>query len=205
MNKKKLPIEINEQWADNEKGYSASCWLKPASVLCITVKNFMQIAGRFPLEDEQILIFSLRQFNTLSVIHAAVKTFGKLDELHITTYNINLRTIDSLNEDILNGHISEAHVYVSNIAKDHFLKSYERLNEVASLNPAFHVYYAWNHSKMAIFRAGNNYFVCEGSGNFSKNAQFEQFNLTNSKKIFEFRKNNLEVVMGYTQNLKRKK
>jgi hypothetical protein len=124
--------------------------------------------------------------------------------LHITTYNINLRTIDSLNEDILNGHISEAHVYVSNIAKDHFHKSYERLNEVASLNPGFHVYYAWNHSKMAIFRAGNNYFVCEGSGNFSKNAQFEQFNLTNSRKVYDFRKRNLDIVMGYTRKMVKK-
>jgi len=56
------------------------------------------------------------------------------------------------------------------------------------------VYYAWNHSKIALIRTHDQYFDVEGSGNWGENAQHEQYVFVNSRNVFEFRKN--EILHG---------
>jgi len=60
--------------------------------------------------------------------------------------------------------------------------------------PQIKLIYAWNHSKVSCLQCGETYLVLEGSGNWSANAQYEQYIFINSKKIYEFRKNLISMV-----------
>jgi len=46
----------------------------------------------------------------------------------------------------------------------------------------------WVHSKVHLIQCGDEKFVIDGSGNFSMNAQVEQYNIFNSEKLFDFDK-----------------
>ena len=49
------------------------------------------------------------------------------------------------------------------------------------------VLYAWSHAKVCLLKTHDDYFIIEGSGNWSENAHYEQYILANSKSIFDFR------------------
>jgi len=49
------------------------------------------------------------------------------------------------------------------------------------------VHYAWNHSKITLIETKGDFFVFEGSGNWSENAQFEQYLFFNYKALYDFR------------------
>lgn len=87
-------------------------------------------------------------------------------------------------------------LYVSDVAKSMFPKAFEALNEINARTPNLNVNYVWNHSKVAIIQCADNYFVCEGSGNFSNNARHEQYILINDQKFHEFRKSNFQSMSG---------
>ena len=46
----------------------------------------------------------------------------------------------------------------------------------------------WNHSKVQLIKSDGNYFVVEGSGNFSENAANEQYIFVNNEEVYRFRK-----------------
>jgi hypothetical protein len=70
----------------------------------------------------------------------------------------------------------------------------DHLQALVEKRTSIRVYYAWNHAKISLIRIGDQHFVVEGSGNWSENAQHEQYVFVNSKKIFDFRKN--EILYG---------
>lgn len=52
-----------------------------------------------------------------------------------------------------------------------------------------------NHSKVTLMKIGENYFVIEGSANFTANPRIEQFILSNSKELFEFHKEWMDKII----------
>ncbi len=62
------------------------------------------------------------------------------------------------------------------------------LEAVANGNPNFNIKYYWNHSKVCLVKTEDFHLVMEGSGNWSENAQLEQYILTNSEPVFNFRR-----------------
>lgn len=48
--------------------------------------------------------------------------------------------------------------------------------------------FTWSHAKVAMLETKDDFFVIEGSGNWSENACYEQYVFANSKGLFNFRK-----------------
>ena len=65
-------------------------------------------------------------------------------------------------------------------------KIYNLLKELFSINENANLCFYWTHSKVHLIRCGEEKFVIDGSGNFSMNAQVEQYNIFNSDKMFDF-------------------
>ena len=62
------------------------------------------------------------------------------------------------------------------------------LLEVKARDREISIVYAWNHSKVQLIKSNGNYFVVEGSGNFSENAANEQYIFLNNEYVYKFRK-----------------
>lgn len=153
------------------------------------VNSFMEIG--FPEPENMLFLFSLKQFNAFYILIAALKKFGSIDEVILSSYNVSRKIALSFADLHASGKIKKLSIYASDSSKSMFQRSYETLLEINAKYENIDVNFVWNHSKICLFRCNDNYFVCEGSGNFSSNARYEQYLLTNKKNIYEFRRNNI--------------
>lgn len=67
-------------------------------------------------------------------------------------------------------------------------KIYKLLKELFSNRENCNLAFYWVHSKVHLIQCGEEKFVIDGSGNFSMNAQVEQYNIFNSESMFDFDK-----------------
>jgi hypothetical protein len=142
-----------------------------------------------PLPNEQYRIITEKQFNAYALIIDLLKD-SIIDELYIAIYRINEPTVDSIIDLIDNGRIKKAVFIISNYFNQ--TKKPERwalkLREYSSIKPNVSHRYVHNHAKVAAIKAGDDYYVFEGSGNMSDNARIEQYVYENNKEVFDFHK-----------------
>jgi len=122
-----------------------------------------------------------------------IKECGIIEELCVSTYSINSRIINSLLRYVDKGLIKSVYITVSDSIRQKNTRVYDQLIALSERKP-IKVTLSWNHSKIALIRAGNYYLDIEGSGNWAENAMHEQYVFVNSRKVFEFRKN--EILNG---------
>jgi len=149
---------------------------------------------RLPEKNEIIKIRVQKSYNAFTFILAIFENFGKIDELDILTFNINERTLLTIFDWIENGYLKKFGLCVSESVKSRMPKReiliknlYQKYKTNCELNIAF----TWNHCKIALVRVDDNFYVIEGSGNFSDNEEVEQYIFENSEKSYNFDKNNL--------------
>lgn len=147
-----------------------------------------------PAPDECTFLWTQNSFNAFTFIPFCLSHFGKIDELYLSTYTISKRIADALILQIDKGTIDRVNVFVSESLKFRMPAVIDHLNALLQSRPQMTITYGWNHSKVTCVRCGDTYLVLEGSGNWGENAQYEQYVLINSKKIYEFRKRNFELV-----------
>lgn len=152
-----------------------------------SLKQLMNI----PAENEITFLWTLKSFNAFTFIPFLIAHFGTIDELYLSTYTVNRRIADALIRQLDNGKIGSVNIFVSESIKFRMPDVIDHLNNQMLSRPKITLQYAWNHSKITCARCGENYFIFEGSGNWSENAQYEQYILINSKNIYEFRKKNI--------------
>jgi hypothetical protein len=56
----------------------------------------------------------------------------------------------------------------------------------------FELELVWNHTKIALIKCKENYYVIEGSGNYSDNSEIEQYRFENNKQSYDFHKDWIE-------------
>ena len=159
------------------------------------VESIKQLTGRIPLPGEIYFLWTINSFNAFTFIPFIIKECGNISELIISTYSINIRIIDALIKLIDRARIHHVEIFISDSIKSRLPKVFDHLSaQVEKRGSVIGVHYAWNHSKIALIRSGDAYFDVEGSGNWGENAQHEQYIFLNSRKVFEFRKN--EILHG---------
>ena len=193
--KKYFNIEQIEETGDDQQ---------PADKSGILVERFLQLhehriesikdlAGHPPAAGEMFFLWTVNSFNAFTFIPYIIKESGSIDELILSTYSINIRIIDALIRLIDKCLIASVVIFISDSIRSRLPKVYDHLMALVETRPV-RVIYAWNHSKIALIRSGDNYFAVEGSGNWGENAQHEQYVFLNNKRVFEFRKN--EILHG---------
>jgi len=153
------------------------------------VESLKQLVQCFPATGVIFFLWTLNSFNAFTFIPFVFNVSGTIDELVICTYSINRRIIDSLIRFVDKGKILQVTIFISDSIKYRLPLVYDHLDALTKNRDNIRVNYAWNHSKIALAKSADNYFVFEGSGNFSENAQYEQYVLLNSKEVYEFRRN----------------
>ena len=152
------------------------------------IDSLKALSGRLPVKDEMFFLETTNSFNTFTFITYILKEKLIIDELFIATYSINTRILNSLQNWINNGVIKHITVYISDSIKHRMPKVADMLDSFQSAYSFFTLQYAWTHKKIICVRCSNDYYVIEGSGNFSENSAEEQCLFTNNKSLYEFRR-----------------
>ncbi|AFR35886.1 hypothetical protein [Riemerella anatipestifer] len=150
------------------------------------VENLNQLV-RIPQEGEVFFLQTEKAFNAFTFIPWIAKLHF-IEELYASTYSISRRVVEALQELQQNGRVGKVTLLISDSMPKRNPLTIDVLEGVCKHNGNFNVKYFWNHSKICLLKVDGFHLVLEGSGNWSENAQLEQYVLANSKEVFEFRK-----------------
>jgi hypothetical protein len=141
---------------------------------------------RVPGEEEFFFLQSDTAFNAFTFIPLVAKLYP-IKELHASTYSISRKVIEALIEMHDKGQVERITLLVSDsmIKRNPIVIS--NLMAMASSRPNVTVLYAWVHAKVCLLQTHENFYVIEGSGNWSENAHYEQYTFANSKGLYDFR------------------
>jgi hypothetical protein len=156
------------------------------------VKHFQKVSSlekdlmRIPTAEEFFFLQSDTAFNAFTFIPLVAKIYP-IKELHASTYSISRKVIDALIEMHDKGFIERITLLVSDSMIKRNPIVINNLMAMARSRPNVTVLYAWVHAKVCLLQTQENYFVIEGSGNWSENAHYEQYVFANSKGLYDFR------------------
>jgi hypothetical protein len=142
-----------------------------------------------PKPGEQYRLVTQQGFNTFTFIVWLIERFGRIDSLDVVTFNMNEGTISALMHLLDGGGIHQLRIVVSDSIKFRMPERVEQLRREFSRrrdSGRFDVCFVWNHAKIALIAIGTDRFVIEGSGNFSSNAEIEQYLFENNADVYDF-------------------
>lgn len=141
---------------------------------------------RIPTQEEYFFLQSDTAFNAFTFIPFVAKRFP-IKELHASTYSISRKVIDALIEMHDSGMIEKITLLISDSMIKRNPIVIENLMAMAKSRPNVEVLYAWVHAKVCLLKTHDSFYVIEGSGNWSENAQYEQYVFANAKGLYDFR------------------
>ena len=149
---------------------------------------------RLPTPEEFFFLQTNSSFNAFTFIPFICK-YVKVRRLYASTYSISRKVIDALMELHSRGFVDEITLLISDSMVKRNPMTIDVLTSVAAANRNLNVLFGWNHSKVCLVDAqpfdcaqgDSDYYVIEGSGNWSDNAAMEQYTFANSKGLFDFR------------------
>lgn len=174
--------QVEKQITNQDKG---KC-LRFIEAHTAKIENIKKLCGQFPKNKEMIFLWSCNSFNSFTFIPYVIKYSGAIEELCFSTYSINNRIVESLIRWYDKGLIQNIYIYIAESIRYRMPAVIENLERYAG-DRQIKIKYAWNHSKIQLIKSADNYFIIEGSGNFSENAANEQYIFLNDKTIYEFR------------------
>lgn len=143
---------------------------------------------KMPTPGEFSFLQSDKAFNAFTFIPLVAKIYP-IKQLYASTYSISRKVIDALIELYDSGKIERITLMVSDSMIKRNPITIDNLMAMAKSRPNFEVLYAWSHAKVCLLQTHEDWYVIEGSGNWSENAQYEQYCFANSKELFDFRLN----------------
>ncbi len=163
------------------------------TIHCQKVNSIKAIVGNIPIPGSIYFLWTVKSFNAFTFIPYIIKECGPIQEIVLSTYSINIRIVNSLVRYMEKGEIGEVTIFISETIKSRLSKVNDHLSALTERYPV-KIIYGWNHSKISLIKTGDHFFVVEGSGNYSENAQHEQYIFLDNEKVFSFRKN--EILYG---------
>lgn len=150
------------------------------------VENIKRDLQRLPEKEEFFFLQTDKQFNAFTFIPYICET-QSIKHLQATTYSINKRVINSLIEMHQEGLIDKVTLLVSDTMLSRNTMVSDLLAATGREYANFDIRFAWVHAKVCLLRTKSAYYVVEGSGNWSENAQIEQYTVANSEGLYRFR------------------
>jgi aspartate aminotransferase-like enzyme len=158
-----------------------------------TIKKVEEIG--LPVKGEQTRLITMNCFNTISIVDY-ISRQEKITEAIFVIFAINQSAARLLIEMKKAGRINNIKFIISSIRNaGHKSKSLA----VDMLKKHFDdLIYVNSHAKISILKTENeNYYVIEGSGNFSFNGRIEQYIIDNDKLLYDFSKKWIKEIEQY--------
>jgi len=179
--------DLEKQTSDNPGDKSAILRDNYLQQHSLKVESIKQLNGRLPKVGEFFAIWTLKSFNAFTFIPYLISELEIIDYLVLSTYSINRRIVDSLIKKIDQGKIGHVKIFISDSIKYRMPKVVDHLTSLTDVRDQISIHYAWNHSKITLVESSGSFYLIEGSGNWSENAQHEQYLFFNDKRMYDFR------------------
>lgn len=151
------------------------------------VNNLPEDLSRLPEPGEIFFMQTMASFNAFTFVEL-ISRLQFIEELYATTYSVSLFVLEALQELQSAGRIGSIKLLISDSMRQRNPRICDALNAWAETDGNVTIIYTWNHSKITLAKTEFGDFCIEGSGNWSKNAQYEQYIFTNSKEVMDLRK-----------------
>jgi len=154
---------------------------------CQKLKNLDKDLTRLPGREEFFFLQTENSFNAFTFI-PWICQHERIISLYASTYSIGSKVVNALMELHDGGLIDEITLLISDSMIKRNPVVIDNLTSVAQSRGNVNVLFSWVHAKVCILETENDFYIIEGSGNWSENAQYEQYIFGNSKAVYEFRK-----------------
>ena len=152
------------------------------------IKSFTDIA-KLPEPNISVHIVTQQHINAFSLLFL-ISENETIEKAIVTTYSISERSIAAFLELLDSNKIENLQMVVAAGMKQLQKKRYEQLAQAIVNRPGkLSVSFIDNHTKISVLKTKNNYYVIEGSGNFSTNAKIEQYTISNSETLYNYHHN----------------
>ncbi|AXP79182.1 hypothetical protein CJ739_82 [Mariniflexile rhizosphaerae] len=179
LNKKKQAVETPEFKEKFESKYLLQHFQK--------LENLDKDLQRLPTVEEFFFLQTEKSFNAFTFI-PFVCQYERIKHLYASTYSIGSKVVNALIELHDTGFIDEITLLISDSMIKRNPVTIDNLCSMAASRGNVNVLFSWVHAKVCILETKTNHYIIEGSGNWSENAQYEQYLFGNSKGVFDFRK-----------------
>ena len=181
--KKDIAVETSNQKAEEQSAFVS----KYLNIENHRVENLHEDLARFPSPGEIFFLQTIQSFNAFTFIQKIAKTYF-IEELVATTYSVSMSVLEAIQEMQSRGRIGEVKLLISDSMMSRNPKVTDAIDAWANQNASVKITYAWNHSKITLAKTADHHFVIEGSGNWGKNACYEQYIFLNDESAYEFRR-----------------
>lgn len=140
-----------------------------------------------PKQGEQLRLITMKSFNAIAFIEL-IASIEPVAEMILIIFAINYQAAQKIIELKNSGCIKNIQLIVSSVRNAGYTiksKSIKLLSEEKDIKLIF----VNSHAKISCLRTRNNFYIIEGSGNFSYNGRIEQYVIDNDEKLFNFTKN----------------
>lgn len=163
-----------------------------------TIDKIIEIG--LPETNQQIRLITMKSFNTIAFIELIAHK-EKINNLILVIFAINYQAAQSLIEMKNQGLIKNIELIVSSVRNAGYSiksKAVELLSQESDIKMCF----VNSHAKISAIETNENFYIIEGSGNYSYNGRIEQYVIDNDKLLFDFTKTWIEEMKLSMQNHK---
>lgn len=178
-------FDISNQKEEKQAEIQSAFYCKHLQFSFATIKNIEKDVI-IPQRGGIVWMQSDKAFNAFDLVVFIASKFP-IKHLYASTYSISRRTIDSIIEMHDKGMIEQLTLLISESMIKRNPTTIDNLMAMKSSRANLNVQFAWSHAKINLIETHDDFFVLEGSGNWSENAHFEQYVLVNDKEVFDYR------------------
>lgn len=156
------------------------------------IKNFDEI-GFLPKKGQQIRLVTQKSFNMYTIMLKILEKESVFEELYLSSFNIKGIVIDTVFEMVKSKQALKLRILLSQTVRARMPQRIIQLEKhMLQTMEDVKIKLNWNHTKITLVKTKKNFYVLEGSGNLSDNAQIEQYLFENNEKMYNFHKEWME-------------
>lgn len=155
-----------------------------------------QLFSELPAENESLHIVSNGTFDYFTLIpHVIAVSNSQADEFWFSTWTMSRENVIQIVDLFDRGYMKTINALTGEYFRTRESKVFSLLDEACSQRGQ-RLTSNKNHAKVTLLKIGDGHFIIEGSANFTANPRIEQFVLTNSKPLFDFHKEWMNLILN---------
>lgn len=161
----------------------------------LKINHIDKILEELPLVDESLHIVSNGTFDYFNLIPRTIELANQnVETFYFSTWTMSHQNVISILEMFDQGIFKNIHALTGEYFKSRETAVYYIL-EMGIKERNQKLFSNKNHTKVTLLEIGNDYYVIEGSANFTANPRIENFIITNSKELFYFHKEWMDTLI----------
>ncbi len=150
-----------------------------------TFEIIKKINFKIPQPNESLTLITMSSFSSLGIIDYIITQKNNYPiEMVLFLYSINSKIAGRLNE--IAEQTEQTKIVISDLQNTAYRTKEKAVLENIKSNKIEKIF-AHSHAKIAALKfTDGDYFTITGSGNLANNARVEQYNITNSEKLYDF-------------------